>query len=80
MLEVKCPECNSIHVSININRLCGSASEGAVIYWAICNEVDCKAQFHLKFELKDPEIIPLSKERYIDLENGSENNSENVVV
>jgi len=65
MLEVKCPECGSIHTYVNHSPLCGSASEGIIIYWAICNEVECRKQFHLKFVLKNPQVIPLSPERYV---------------
>lgn len=58
MLEAECPECGSDNIYICHTPLC-SEVEATVIYRAVCME--CKKSFHLKYILKDPQVIPLER-------------------
>ena len=65
--KVECPECGSIHVAVSHRPLCGSPSEKVMVFWAVCNEVKCRQQFHVLYDLVPNKTTKLEKERWMPL-------------
>lgn len=66
-IEVTCPECGSTHVAISHTPLCGSPAEKVMVFWAVCNEVECRQQFHVLYDLVPSKTTKLEKERWLKL-------------
>lgn len=67
MEQIRCPECGSIHVAVKDTPLCGSPREKVLVFWAVCNEVDCRQQFHVLYDLVPSAINKLEKVRWVKL-------------
>ena len=67
MKQVECPECGSIHVAVSHIPLCGSPSEKVMVFWAVCNEMECRQQFHVLYDLVPSKTTKLEKERWLKI-------------
>lgn len=65
--KVECPECGSTHVAVSHIPLCGSPSEKVMVFWAVCNEVECRQQFHVLYDLVPSKTTKLEKERWLKI-------------
>jgi hypothetical protein len=65
--QIKCPKCESIHVAVSHTPLCGSPGEKVMVFWAVCNEMECRQQFHVLYDLVPAKFTKLNKERWLKL-------------